>query len=133
LRPTVSSFPAEPPCCSQGFGGVEYRRTGATCPCVKEPPLFTSLGRAVLAGVAPETPVKAKSLDGFFKNATKEEEWHDPQEKAEVQRFKQLVQTLQDTLKDAKVFLVGKRESDAFLVGRVDSGWAGLKTKVIQT
>ena len=43
------------------------------------------------------------------------------------------MQTLKDTLKDAKVFLVGKRESDAYLVGRTDSGWAGLKTKVVQT
>jgi hypothetical protein len=86
-----------------------------------------------LAGVAPETPVKVRSLDGFFKDATTEEDWHDPEEKAEVQRFQQLVQTLKDTLKDVKVFLVGKRESDAYLVGRVDSGWAGLKTRVVQT
>jgi hypothetical protein len=86
-----------------------------------------------LAGVGPETPVKVRSLDSFFKDATKEEEWHDPEEKAEVERFKQLVQTLKETLKDVKVFLVGQRETDAFIVGRVDSGWAGLKTRVIQT
>jgi hypothetical protein len=78
-------------------------------------------------------PVKVKSLDGLFKDATKEEEWHDPQEKAEVQRFKQLVQTLKDTPKDVKVFLLGQRESDAYLVGRTDAVWAGLKTKVVET
>jgi hypothetical protein len=85
------------------------------------------------AGVGPETPVKVKRLDGFFKDATKEEVWHDPQEKAEVQRFQQLVRTLKETLADAKVFLVGKKENDAYIVGRVDSGWAGLKTRVVQT
>ena len=72
-------------------------------------------------------------MDAFFKDATTEEDWHDEQERAEVQRVQQLVQTLKDTLKDVKVFLVGKRESDAYLVGRTDSGWAGLKTKVVQT
>ena len=84
------------------------------------------------AGLAPETPVKVKRLDGFFRDATKEEDWHDPQEKAEVQRVKRLVQTLKETLADAKVFLVGQRES-AYLVGRTDTGWVGLKTRVVQT
>jgi Nuclease A inhibitor-like protein len=33
-----------------------------------------------------------------------------------------------------KVFLVGKgAEKDAYIVGRVDGGWAGLKTKVVET
>ena len=77
--------------------------------------------------------MKVKSLDAFFKDATKEEDWHDPQEKAEVQRFQQLVQTLKDTLKDVKVFLVGRAEADASNVGRTDAGWAGLKTRVVQT
>jgi hypothetical protein len=88
-----------------------------------------------LAGAAPGTPVKAKGLDSFFKDATKAEQWHDDQEKAEVQRFQQLVQTLKDHLADVKVFLVGDgSESDAYIVGRAESGgWAGLKTKVGQT
>jgi hypothetical protein len=86
-----------------------------------------------VAGASPETPVKVKGVDAFFKDATKEEEWHDPEEKAEVQRFQQLVQALKEGLKDVKVFLVGKRESDAYLVVRTDAGWAGLKTRVVQT
>jgi Nuclease A inhibitor-like protein len=52
---------------------------------------------------------------------------------AVVQRFKQLVQTIKETLKDVKVFLVGKAEKDAYIVGRTDGGWAGLKTKVVET
>jgi hypothetical protein len=79
------------------------------------------------------TPDDVQRRIGFFKDATTEEDWHDPQEKAEVQRFRQLVQTLKETLKDVKVCLVGKTESDAHLVGRTDSGWAGLKTRVVQT
>src|SRR5437588_9269973 len=37
-----------------------------------------------LAGLPPDTPVKTKSLDAFFKDATQEQDWPDDQEKAEV-------------------------------------------------
>ena len=87
-----------------------------------------------LAGLPTGTPVKAKSLDAFFKDVTTAEDWHDDQEKAEVERFNTLVQTIKDTLKDVKVFLAGKgAEADVFMVGRTESGWGGLKTKVVQT
>jgi histidine triad (HIT) family protein len=86
-----------------------------------------------LAGLPANTPVTTKSLDAFFKDATREEAWHDEHEKAEVQRFKQLVQALKDNLADVKVFLAGRAEADAYIVGRADSGWAGLRTKVVQT
>jgi hypothetical protein len=32
-----------------------------------------------------------------------------------------------------KVFLAGGAEGDAYIVGRTELGWAGLKTKVVQT
>jgi hypothetical protein len=87
-----------------------------------------------LVGGSPARQVKTKSLDAFFKDATEEQDWMNEEEKAEVQRFKQLVQTLKETLADVKVFLAGERtESDAYIVGRTESGWAGLKTKVVQT
>jgi hypothetical protein len=86
-----------------------------------------------LAGLPPDTTVKTKSLDAFFKDATQEEAWHDDQEKAEVQRFKQLVRAIKDNLSDVKVFLAGGAEADAYIVGRTEAGWAGLKTKVVQT
>jgi histidine triad (HIT) family protein len=86
-----------------------------------------------LAGVPAGTAVKVKGIDSFFKDSTAQEDWQEDEERAEVQRFKQLVQALKDTLTDAKVFVVGKPESDAYVVGRTDSGWAGLKTKVVQT
>ena len=86
-----------------------------------------------LAGLPADTTVKTKSLDAFFKDATREEAWHDDQEKAEVQRFKQLVRAIQDNLSDVKVFLAGGTEKDVFIVGRAGDGWAGLKTKVVET
>jgi hypothetical protein len=86
-----------------------------------------------LAGRPANAAVKTKSLDAFFKDATQEQDWQDEEEKAEVQRFKQLVQTLKESLADVKVFQVGRGESDVYIVGRTDSGWAGLKTKVAET
>ena len=86
-----------------------------------------------LAGLPASTPVKVKSLDAFFKNTTQEQDWHDDEEKAEVAKFKQLVQAIKDTLADVKVFQAGKIESQVFIVGRTDSGWAGLNTKVVET
>jgi hypothetical protein len=74
-----------------------------------------------------------KSVDAFFKNATREESWMDDQERAEAQRFKQLVAIIKENLSDVKVFLPGANEADAFIVGRTESGWAGLRTKVVQT
>jgi hypothetical protein len=86
-----------------------------------------------LAALPPGTPVKVKGLDAFFKDATREESWMDDQERAEVQRFKQLVATTKENLADVKVFLARGNEADAFVVGRTDAGWAGLRTKVVQT
>jgi hypothetical protein len=86
-----------------------------------------------LAGLPANTPVQTKNLDTFFKDATKEQDWMEDQEKAEVERFKQLVQAIKDNLADVKVFLAGRTEKDAYVVGRTDSGWAGLKTRVVQT
>jgi hypothetical protein len=87
-----------------------------------------------LAGLAANTPVKMKGLDAFFTDQTKEEDWHDDEERAEAQKFRDLVQTLKEALADIKVFLVGKgAEKDVYIVGQAGEGWAGLKTKVVET
>src|SRR5262245_61336687 len=63
-----------------------------------------------LAGLPPDTPVKAKSLGAFFKDATEEQDWMDDAERAEARRFQQLVQAIKDNLSDVKVFLAGRAE-----------------------
>src|SRR4051794_26820775 len=83
-----------------------------------------------LAGLSADTPVRTKTLDAFFREVTTPQDWQDDQEKARVRGFQGLVQTLEDTLKDIRVFVAGRGEADVFIVGRTDSGWAGLKTKV---
>src|SRR5690242_13455773 len=51
-----------------------------------------------LAGAASGASVKTKTLDTFFRDMTKEQDWHDETEKAEVQRFKDLVRALKESL-----------------------------------
>ena len=36
-------------------------------------------------------------------------------------------------MSDVKVFEVGDTEKDVYIVGRTESGWEGLKTKVVET
>jgi hypothetical protein len=57
----------------------------------------------------------------------------DEEEKAQVQQFKQLAKTIKEALADVTVFQIGKPESDVYIVGRTEAGWAGLKTKVVET
>jgi hypothetical protein len=70
-----------------------------------------------LAGLSPGTPVKTKALDAFFQDVTEEQDWHDDQEKAEVQRFKQLVQAIKEALSDVRVFEAGRTEKDMYIGG----------------
>jgi len=48
-------------------------------------------------------------------------------ERVEVQRFQELVKTLQSTLEDVNVF---KIDTTVFIVGQVEGGYAGLQLKV---
>ena len=86
-----------------------------------------------LAGLPPDTAVTVKGLDTFFRDVTKEQDWHNDKEKAEVQRFRRLVETLKASLADIKVIQAGKTEMTAYVVGRAAEGWVGLKTKVVET
>ncbi|RYZ63142.1 MAG: nuclease [Proteobacteria bacterium] len=86
-----------------------------------------------LANAKPDSPIKTVTLAHFFRNATKEEAWHNEEEQAEVERFKALVATLKSTLKKPQVFRVGEVSIDVYIVGLVEGGYAGLQTRVVET
>lgn len=77
--------------------------------------------------------VKTQSLNAFFKPTVTEEEWHNAQEKAEVKRFQALLDVVKQSLEAVKVFRIGKVEIEVYAVGRVSDGYAGFKTKVVET
>ena len=81
-----------------------------------------------------DTPIKIVGFDDFFQVATTEEDWHGEEEKATVNKFKTLVQTIKSSLKNPQVYRLGEIEIDAYIVGETPTGdLAGLSTKVVET
>lgn len=80
-----------------------------------------------------DEPIRTVTLAQFFRNATKEEAWHNDEEKAEVERFKALGTTLKSTLKKPQVFRVGEINIDVYIVGLIEEGYAGIQTRVVET
>lgn len=81
-----------------------------------------------------DTPVEVVDLDSFFGVATTEQEWHNPEEREKVKRFQHLVEILKQHLNDPRVYRVGRRNIDAYIVGKTLTGdYAGLSTKVVET
>ncbi len=80
------------------------------------------------------TLVKLISLNDFFANVTQIQDWYEEEEKANVKRFIQLKETLQEHLSDIQVFKVGQIEIDTYIIGKIlNSKWAGLSTVLIET
>lgn len=80
------------------------------------------------------TPVEIVGVDDFFQVATTPEDWHGEEEKATVNKFKTLVQTLKENLSNLQVYRLGKIEVDAYIVGDTPTGnLAGISTKVVET
>jgi hypothetical protein len=81
-----------------------------------------------------DTPVEVADLSSFFEVATTEQEWHEPEERETVKKFQALVETLHNHLCDLKVYRLGKRNIDIYVIGQTPSGdYAGLSTKVVET
>jgi hypothetical protein len=80
------------------------------------------------------TPVEVVDLDCFFQVATTEQKWHSPEEHKTVKKFNDLVNTLKQNLSDIKVYRVGKRNIDVYIVGKISAeNYAGVSTKVVET
>jgi hypothetical protein len=97
------------------------------------PAPLTAQALPPFAGVAADAPIKVVKLAAFFRPATYEEEWMNAEERVEVQRFQELVKTLQSILEDVNVFKIGTTDITVFIVGQVEGGYAGLKTHVVET
>jgi len=81
-----------------------------------------------------DTPVEVVDIDSFFAVATTEQEWHNPEERETSKRFQALVETLRCNLNEIKVYRLGERSIDVYIVGKTSTGdLAGLSTKVVET
>jgi len=85
-------------------------------------------------GHSPDTPVEVVDIDSFFEPATTEQDWHGEEEKETTKKYQVLVETLKHNLSDIKVYRLGPRAIDVYIVGTTPSGEVtGLSTKVVET
>lgn len=97
-------------------------------------PTLTSAGFLKLIGKSPGAPVEEIGLEEFFRDLTQEQDWHDEAAKQVVQKYRNLLIVLKQTLAELKVFRIGKVQIDIFIVGREAVGdWAGIKTTAVET
>ena len=84
---------------------------------------------------AEDEPVEEESLEDFFGELTREQDWHGKAEKAAVRKYRNLLKVIREQLTGAKVFKVGGGPRKAiYIVGRAKGGgWAGLKTTAVET
>lgn len=83
---------------------------------------------------SPDTPIKVIAVDDFFRVATKEEDWHSPEEQKTVKKFQNLVQVIKANLSNPQVYRLGSKEIDAYIVGETPTGnLAGISTVVVET
>jgi hypothetical protein len=88
------------------------------------------LGRHRAAGTtAAEVP-----LDAFFAPLVADQDWYGDEEKAIARRYRDLLAAIQQHLTSPVVVKVGTRKVTVYVVGAAaEGGWAGLKTKAVET
>lgn len=85
------------------------------------------------ANASENATVETQSLAEFFEPVIAEEDWMNDDERAEAKKFQSLMQVLKDTLKAERVYRVGETTVAVYVVGKVEGGYAGLKTTVVET
>jgi len=85
-------------------------------------------------GLPADTPVREQSPDEFWEPVLRVEDWYEEEEKAVVERFREVQTALTREVAAPRAFRIGEIEIDVYLLGqRPDGSWAGLKTRVVQT
>lgn len=87
-----------------------------------------------LTGHPQDSPIEEVELEYFFRNCAFEQEWHNELQKSDVKKFKKLVEYLKENLKSIKVYRIGTRNIDVYIIGKtLDEDLAGVSTKVVET
>lgn len=80
------------------------------------------------------TAVEVVEVDYFFRNVILDQEWHTPEDRENVRRFRKLLAYLKSELAGVSVYRVGEVSIDAYILGESPDGHViGLKTTVIET
>ncbi|MBD2452123.1 nuclease A inhibitor family protein [Nostoc sp. FACHB-152] len=87
-----------------------------------------------LTGHSQDSPIEEVELEYFFRNCAFEKEYHNELQKKDVKKFQALIKTLKENLNEIKVYRLGTRSIDVYIVGEtLDKDLAGISTKVIET
>jgi Nuclease A inhibitor-like protein len=89
-----------------------------------------------LKSISPEAVdllIETTTLDHLFRNVAVVKEWHDDQQKLNVQKFQSLLGVLQHHLQNIRVYRVGTTEVNVYIVGEIAGGLAGIHTTLIET
>jgi hypothetical protein len=87
-----------------------------------------------LSGKDASTAIEKQTLEYFFRNSVTSYPTDDAVQKQTIQRFQNLKNIIEQTLKDIEVYRIGSVQIDAFIIGQLSDGtYGGLKTKLIET
>lgn len=81
-----------------------------------------------------EEKIEEKDFNEFFEPLIKMQDWFGVEEKQIAERFFKLKELLQQNLHDLKVFRIGKKEIDIYVVGLdKENILRGIQTKAVET
>lgn len=80
-----------------------------------------------------DAKVETKSVNAFFQNTITIEDWMGDEEKEHAKKFESLIETLESELDSPRVYLVGEREITAAIIGKVEGGFGGVVTLIVET
>ena len=79
-------------------------------------------------------PIDEIDIDTLFSTPTLKQDWHTAEDKKRVVRFRNLVSSIKENLKEIKVFKTGRIYIDVYIAGRAPSGnIVVVSTKLMQT
>jgi hypothetical protein len=105
-----------------------YRVDGFTGETLTPAVLLEQLGRE------PSTPVTTVEFDDFFADLVADQDWYGDDERKMAKRFRRLVRVLERALEDLRVYKVGEREVEIYVLGRTTGGeFVGVTTKAVET
>ncbi len=97
-----------------------------------EEPTAASLLEA--EGLPSTTPVETITLDDLFDPFVEADPSASAEDRAEAERYRDLVDLLSSELTDVRVYRVGETDIDVYVLGKDPCGdWVGLKTHVVET
>lgn len=87
-----------------------------------------------LVGRDAATHVEEQTVREFFEPLGRRRAWHDGRDAEMTQRFRRLERLLQRRLTDTRVFRIGERSVDVWILGRARDGRiVGVRTSVVET